>query len=47
MDSFSYGRAIGAGFRVIGRHPLAVVMWAAVYLVFLFAHPHVIGVPVL
>ena len=35
MDSFSYGRAIGAGFRVIGRHPLAVVMWAAVYLVFL------------
>lgn len=32
MDSFSYGQAIGAGFRVVGRKPLAVVIWAAVYL---------------
>jgi hypothetical protein len=34
MDSFSFGQAIGAGFRVIGRRPLAVLAWAAVYLVF-------------
>jgi hypothetical protein len=34
MGSFSFGRAVGAGFRVIGRHPLAVLAWAAVYLVF-------------
>jgi hypothetical protein len=32
MDSFSFGQALGAGFRVIGRKPLAVVIWAAVYL---------------
>lgn len=32
MDDFSFGDAIGAGFRVIGRNPLAVVIWAAAYL---------------
>jgi hypothetical protein len=32
MDDFSFGNAIGAGFRVIGRNPLAVVIWAAAYL---------------
>jgi hypothetical protein len=34
MGSFSFGRAIGAGFGVIGRNPLAVAVWALVYLVF-------------
>jgi hypothetical protein len=34
MASFSFGGAIGAGLRVIGRHPLAVPVWAAVYIVF-------------
>src|ERR1700755_1712497 len=37
MQSFSCGAAIGAGFRVIGRHPLAVLAWAAVYLIFVLA----------
>jgi hypothetical protein len=37
MDDFSYGQAIGAGFRVIGRRPLAVLTWAAVYLVLVVA----------
>ena len=32
MDDFSFGGAIGAGFRVIGRNPLAVLIWAAAYL---------------
>jgi hypothetical protein len=32
MDDFSFGEAIGAGFRVIGRNPLAVLIWAAAYL---------------
>jgi hypothetical protein len=35
MEGFSFGQAIGAGFRVMGRNPVAVLMWAAVYLVFL------------
>ena len=35
MDGFSFGQAFGAGFRVIGRNPLAVLAWAAVYLLFL------------
>jgi hypothetical protein len=37
MGDFSYGRAIGAGFRLIGRRPLAVLIWAAVYLVLVVA----------
>jgi len=32
MGDFSFGDAIGAGFRVIGRKPLAVLIWAAAYL---------------
>jgi hypothetical protein len=35
MGEFSYGQAIGAGFRLIGRHPLALLAWSAVYLIFL------------
>ena len=33
MAKFSGGEAIGAGFRVIGRHPGAILIWAVVYLV--------------
>ena len=33
MARFSGGEAIGAGFRVIGRHPGAILIWAVVYLV--------------
>lgn len=33
MGDFSIGNAIGAGFRLIGRHPLAVLAWMATYLV--------------
>jgi hypothetical protein len=33
MEAFSAGRAIGAGFRLIAREPLAVLAWAAVFLV--------------
>lgn len=32
MAGFSYVQAIGAGFRVIGRKPWAVLAWAAAYL---------------
>jgi hypothetical protein len=32
MQSFSFGEAIASGFRVIARHPLAVPLWALVYL---------------
>src|SRR6185312_12182319 len=32
MDGFSVGKAIGAGFRLIGRHPAAVLVWMLVYL---------------
>jgi hypothetical protein len=34
MGGFSYGRAVTAGFRLVGRHPLAVLNWAVAYLVF-------------
>jgi len=34
MERFSFGEAIGAGFRVIARYPLAVPIWAAVYVLF-------------
>lgn len=33
MRDFSAGAAIGAGFRLIGREPLAFLAWALVYLV--------------
>jgi len=33
MGDFSAGAAIGAGFRLIGREPLAFLAWAAAYLV--------------
>ncbi|WP_372786073.1 hypothetical protein [Phenylobacterium sp.] len=33
MGDFSAGAAIGAGFRLIGRHPLAFLAWSAAYLV--------------
>jgi hypothetical protein len=32
MGDFSAGAAIGAGFRLIGRQPLAFLVWAAAYL---------------
>jgi hypothetical protein len=31
MQNFSASRAIGAGFRLIGREPLAVLVWTAAY----------------
>ena len=33
MDGVSVGQAIGAGFRLIARHPAAVLVWMLVYLV--------------
>lgn len=33
MRSFSAGEAIGAGFRLIGREPVAFMMWSLAYLV--------------
>ena len=33
MPSISAGAAIGAGFRAIGRNPLALLYWAGVYLI--------------
>ena len=32
MSNFSAGDAIGAGFRLVAREPLAVLAWAAAYL---------------
>lgn len=32
MTGFSYGQAVGAGFRVLGRTPWAVLAWAGAYL---------------
>ena len=33
MTTFSFGGAVGAGFGVIARNPLAFLVWCAVYLV--------------
>lgn len=33
MGDFSAGRALGAGFRLIGREPLAILVWALLYFV--------------
>jgi hypothetical protein len=37
MGDFSVGDAIGSGFRLVGRAPLAVLAWAAVYLALVLA----------
>ncbi|MGZ3375315.1 MAG: hypothetical protein ACXU8S_01845 [Phenylobacterium sp.] len=36
MGDFSFGDAIGVGFRVVGRAPLSVLAWAATYLLLVF-----------
>lgn len=35
MGEFSFGEALSAGFRLIGRKPLALLFWAAAYLLLL------------
>jgi hypothetical protein len=34
MADFSWGEATGSGFRLIARHPLAILAWTLVYLLF-------------
>jgi hypothetical protein len=37
MADFSFGQAIGAGFKILGRRPLTVLIWAVAYLVLVAA----------
>ncbi len=37
MADFSFGQAIGAGFKILARRPLAVLIWAVAYIVLVAA----------